>query len=180
MRNKVRFSSINKLNSIDTNITILKETQTWDGEIVNELSNATKFLTEILNNTLDIAKLEEGKIQFNNNYETIQSVLGVALNITKANAQKKNILLETNLGPGIPHLLEFDKSRLTQVVINLTGNAIKFTPDKGRVSINITWKWKCGYNNGDCTTCEYSLAKNEKMEEFKEKEANKPVWTTKK
>lgn len=147
-----------------TNITILKEAEIWDKEIVQELQGASTFLAEMLNNTLDIAKLEEGKIEFNNKYDTIQNVIDVVLGITKANAQKKGITLESIASPGLPSLLEFDKSRLTQVVMNLTGNAIKFTPEKGKVTINTSWRLKCEFSEGDCSTCKYSLANNTKDE----------------
>lgn len=76
--------------------------------------------------------------------------------------KKKEIAIESNISPNVPGLLEFDKSRLTQVVMNLVGNSIKFTPVKGKVSINISWKWNCGHNNGDCNNCEYSLTKEGK------------------
>lgn len=72
-----------------TNVSILKESETWEAEIVTELDGASNFLAEMVNNALDIAKLEEGKIEFNNNYEPIKNVIDVALIITKSNAKKK-------------------------------------------------------------------------------------------
>ena len=140
----------------------MKESETWNAEIVNELVGASSLLAEILNNTLDISKLEEGKIEFNNNFEEINNAIDVVLNIAKANAEKKGIKLESHYQIGLPPQLEFDKSRLTQVVMNLVGNAIKFTPEKGKITVNTTWLWNCGYNNGNCTTCENSLIRREK------------------
>ena len=74
-----------------TNVSILKESETWEAEIVTELDGASNFLAEMVNNALDIAKLEEGKIEFNNNYEPIKNVIDVALIITKSNAKKKKL-----------------------------------------------------------------------------------------
>ena len=110
--------------------------------MVNELVQASTFLAEILNNTLDVSKLEEGKIEFNKNYESIRNVIDIVLSITKSNADKKSIKLISNYGNNIPLLLEFDKSRLTQVVMNLVGNAVKFTPEKGKVTVRVCWRSK--------------------------------------
>ncbi len=118
---------------------MLKESRKWSDEIINELAQASSVLSEILNNTLDMSKLEEGKIDFNNNYDSIMTVIDMVVNITKSNAEHKDIKILTNYGPSIPPLIEFDRSRLTQVIMNFVGNAIKFTPEKGRVTINVKW-----------------------------------------
>ena len=49
------------------------------------------LLSEILNNTLDISKLEEGKIEFNNSFEAINNAIDVVLSIAKSNAEKKEL-----------------------------------------------------------------------------------------
>lgn len=140
----------------------MKETETWNAEVVNELVGASTLLAEVLNNTLDISKLEEGKVEFNNNFEAINNAVDVVLNIAKANSQKKGIKLEKHYSIGLPPQLEYDKSRLTQVIMNLVGNAIKFTPEKGKITVNTSWLWNCGHNNGSCATCEDSLIRREK------------------
>jgi hypothetical protein len=139
--------------SIVTNAALLKESGLWEEEIVNELVQASSFLSEILNNTLDISKLEHGEIEFNENYEAIRGVVDVVLNVANANARKKGIRLNAEYSRNIPPLLKFDKGRLVQVVMNLVNNAIKFTPEGGQVSVLINWLWSCGFHNGDCSTC---------------------------
>ncbi len=124
---------------------------------MTELNDAASFLAEMLNNTLDISKLEEGIIVFNTNYEPLQTVIDMALNIFKANANKKGVTLKVNYGDSFPALLEFDKSRLMQVVMNLVGNAIKFTPTQGTIEVRATYAWNCGHNGGVCATCENQL-----------------------
>jgi len=126
--------------SIVTNANFLKESGVWNNEAVIELSEASEVLSEILNNTLDIAKLEEGKIEFNRKYEQIRSVTDVVLNVFKANATKKEIHLSAVYDTQMPQLLEFDKARVTQVIMNLVGNAIKFTKAGGLVTIKASWK----------------------------------------
>jgi hypothetical protein len=122
-----------------TNSSLLKESRIWNEEIVGELVQASFFLSEMLNNALDISKLDEGKIEFNKAYESIRSVIDFTLNVAKANADKKGIKVVPVYAANLPPLLEFDKSRLTQVIMNLVGNAIKFTPDKGKVTIKVNW-----------------------------------------
>ena len=107
----------------------------------------------MLNNTLDLSKLEEGKIEFNNCYESLNNIVDVVLSVAKANADKKGVKLEYSLSTTLPDLVEVDKTRLTQIVMNCVGNAIKFSRNEGRVIVRIKWLWKCGVNNGDCTTC---------------------------
>ena len=120
----------------------MKESSTWNENVVNELVRASAFLAEILNNTLDISKLEEGKIEFNKSYQSIQGVTDFVLNVTKANADKKSIIMEAVYGEKIPSLLEFDNSRITQILMNLVGNAIKFTAENGKITVTVTWQSK--------------------------------------
>lgn len=137
-----------------TNATFLKESGIWNDEVVSELAEASELLTEVLNNTLDISKLEEGKIEFSKSYESIQDVLNVVLKMSRANARRKNILLTSEYDSSLPYLLEFDKSRLTQIVMNIVGNAIKFTPENGMVTVKVEW-------NKRKSTTQYQLLKAE-------------------
>lgn len=102
---------------------------------------ASRLLSEMLNNALDMAKLEEGKIEFTKKYESIRSIMDVILSITKATLSRKKIQVSTNYSKNLPALLELDKSRITQVVMNILGNSIKFTPEKGAVRINVGWRF---------------------------------------
>ena len=87
--------------------------------MISELAQASELLLEILTNTLDITKLEEKKIEFNKKYESINEVINMALDISKANARKRKVFLEAKYCPGIPNLVEIDKARITQVMLNL-------------------------------------------------------------
>ena len=122
-----------------TNSLVLKESQTWNSEVVNELVEASHMLSEMLNNTLDMSKLEEGKVEFNKKYESIQNVMESILRIVKPNAIKKRVEVNANYDKSLPPLLELDRSRVTQIIMNLLGNAIKFTPMDGNVTLNVKW-----------------------------------------
>ena len=114
----------------------------WSEELVNELVHASYFLSETLNNTLDMTKLEEGKTIFNKNYDSIRNVIDMVLKMNKPNSNKKGIKLSTEYVNYLPPLMEFDKFRMTQISMNLVGNAVKFTPEKGKITIKIKWQPK--------------------------------------
>ena len=143
--------------SILTNASIIKKNMTWDEELVTELFESSKALSEMLTNTLDISKLEEGKIEFNTCYEPIEKVIDLALSINKANAKKKEIKVSTSYSRFLPPLVEIDKSRLSQIITNLLSNAIKFTTEKGKVLTNIKWLWNCAKESGDCGQCDGAI-----------------------
>lgn len=140
--------------SIIANTNLLKETGTWSEETVNELSQAANYLYDILNNSLDISKLEAGKIDFNKNYEPIHPLIDVVLGLVRTNAEKRKVNLESSLSPFMPLYVELDKSRWTQIVLNILSNAIKFTPTQGTVRVQVQWAANCGHNAGDCSTCD--------------------------
>lgn len=88
-------------------------------------------LTHLINEVLDISKMEEGKIQWNMGEVSIKDMLEKSLIATSALFEGKNIKLIKNIEENLP-IIYGDMERLMQVVINLISNAIKFT-DKGYV-----------------------------------------------
>jgi len=127
------------LKSIVTNSAILKETKVYSEELVNELAQASSCLSEVLNNTLDISKLDEGKVELNKSFESIREVSNIAINISHPVAEKRGVKLEYEYDEKLPQILEFDKARVTQIIMNLVGNAIKFTPKNGHVKLKVFW-----------------------------------------
>jgi CheY-like chemotaxis protein len=94
-------------------------------------------LVELVNDILDFTRLTTGKVQINKECfslsdiaEDIDSAVGYRI---KEKKQKYNFLLDRNL----PKYLISDKQKITQILINLTSNASKFTPSKGRILVNI-------------------------------------------
>ncbi len=144
--------SLTPLHRIVANSKMLQETGTWDQVAVNDLAQAATSLSEILNDTLDLSKIEEGKIEFNMTFQQPKSILDMVLDVTRANAAKKEIKLESIYSKTVPELISLDKARVTQVVMNLVGNAIKFTPREGSVTVEARWLWNCG-KGGDCEKC---------------------------
>jgi len=103
-------------------------------DYVSKINSSAKSLLGILNDILDISKIEAGKMELDQIPFELTDEMENLSTIFAAKSQEKNIefLLET--APDIPFILIGDPLRLSQVLINLTGNAIKFT-SKGEVII---------------------------------------------
>jgi signal transduction histidine kinase len=92
-----------------------------------------KHLLGLINTVLDIAKIESGQFNLNMAEYAIESVVETVHSATESLAQNKKIVLKTEVAKSLPIGLG-DEQRLTQVLLNLVGNAIKFT-DAGEVSV---------------------------------------------
>jgi signal transduction histidine kinase len=92
-----------------------------------------KHLLGLINTVLDIAKIESGQFTLNMSEYAIESVVETVRAATESLAQNKKLTLTTSVDKSLPIGLG-DEQRLTQVLLNLVGNAIKFT-DAGEVSI---------------------------------------------
>jgi signal transduction histidine kinase len=92
-----------------------------------------KHLLGLINTVLDIAKIESGQFNLNMAEYAIESVVETVRSATESLAQNKKLTLKTEVAKSLPIGLG-DEQRLTQVLLNLVGNAIKFT-DAGEVCV---------------------------------------------
>jgi signal transduction histidine kinase len=92
-----------------------------------------KHLLGLINTVLDIAKIESGQFTLNMTEYAIESVVETVRSATESLAQNKKLALKTEVAKSLPIGLG-DEQRLTQVLLNLVGNAIKFT-DAGEVRV---------------------------------------------
>jgi signal transduction histidine kinase len=102
--------------------------QRWVGNI----KSSGERLLNLINDILDLAKIEAGKMQVRLEEFSILDVAEGLTNMFKPLAEKKNIDLRTQIDPAVP-LLRQDVVKLQQILSNLLSNAIKFTPEGGRV-----------------------------------------------
>ncbi len=93
-------------------------------------------LLELINDILDVAKIEAGQIELDLAFSTISSLCQSSLAFIKQQALKKNIQVDTKLQPNLPDLL-VDERRIRQVLINLLNNAVKFTPEGGYIVLEV-------------------------------------------
>jgi signal transduction histidine kinase len=106
------------------------------GEFVGTIREKGEQLLELIKGLLDLSKLESGTMSLRKASIDVGPIVeDVAQTVTPA-ARKKGVEIEVNIDGGLP-LLWADADRLRQVLLNLTENAIKFTPEKGRVTLSL-------------------------------------------
>lgn len=94
-------------------------------------------LLNLINDILDLAKIEAGKMELRLEEVNIDEISEGMLNMFRQMAEKKNIDLRSQIQPDIPTLFQ-DGTKLQQILQNLLSNAIKFTPEGGRVTLKAT------------------------------------------
>ena len=108
------------------------------GKYLNAISQSSENLLVILNDILDLSKLEAGKVELEQVPFDPRQVIGNVRDIVRFKAEEKGIALEVIIRDEVPHALLGDPTRLNQMVLNLAGNAIKFT-ERGSVTIDAHW-----------------------------------------
>ncbi|MCW7468184.1 PAS domain-containing hybrid sensor histidine kinase/response regulator [Leptospira kanakyensis] len=93
-------------------------------------------LLDLINDILDFSKIEAGKLELHYEFFSIRSLVDQLKSILLYSFQKKNIEFKIQIDPKIPEFLKMDLIRLRQILINLIGNAVKFT-EKGFVTFEI-------------------------------------------
>ncbi|MFA5222306.1 MAG: ATP-binding protein, partial [Methanoregula sp.] len=97
------------------------------------VSESSEHLLSLINDVLDLSKIEAGQLKIANEPVNVESVLEKVIRTMKPLADKKHLPLELEIAPGVG-MIRGDSRRVEQIVLNLMSNAIKFT-DKGRVRI---------------------------------------------
>ena len=107
----------------------------------NEFAEAAKQsgieLVRLLNDILDLSKIEADKIEFESSDFSLQTIISDMVNLLTLAAREKGLKLEASIAADVPRALTGDAGRLRQVISNLVSNAIKFTRS-GTVSLQIT------------------------------------------
>jgi two-component system CheB/CheR fusion protein len=93
-------------------------------------------LLAIINDILDLAKIESGKVELERKEFDLRAVLESSLASFAATAEHKMVEIVHNVSADVPDSLVGDPGRLRQIIVNLVGNAVKFTP-KGRVTVTV-------------------------------------------
>ncbi|TWU06887.1 Sensory/regulatory protein RpfC [Symmachiella macrocystis] len=103
-------------------------------DAVHTIKANGNYLLELINDILDLSKIEAGKCQIEHLDCSPQRIVGEVASLMRVRAAAKNLPLEVRFEGGIPETIQSDPTRLRQVLINICGNAIKFT-EHGSVTI---------------------------------------------
>ncbi|HDY90127.1 MAG TPA: response regulator [bacterium] len=115
----------------------LAESEETRNEFLTTIVENCKRLTRLINNVLDISKIEAGRMQFNYDALNIKDLVDEIFKSFKPVIDRKRINLKCNLVDGGIRL-RGDRDRIIQVLTNIISNAVKFTPPDGTVSISQT------------------------------------------
>lgn len=105
-------------------------------QYVDISSTASKNLAILVNDILDISKLESGKITLEDAPINIEGIIKQVIHLLSSKANVKGIKLMSTIDNSIPEYILGDETRITQILVNLIGNAIKFT-EQGSVEIKV-------------------------------------------
>jgi PAS domain S-box-containing protein len=120
-------------------LALLKDMPQQVNDYLTNINIASNNLLVILNDILDLSKLEAGQMSLNPNPFSLNDLQMTLHNLFINTAQSKGLALSIDIANDVPHYLIGDSVRLRQVLINLLGNAIKFTK-QGAVNLSIKLK----------------------------------------
>lgn len=102
---------------------------------------AAESLLDIINNILDISKIEAGKMELDEVEFSLRDEISKGISIIAQTAKTKGLQLETGIDTAVPERIYGDPTRYRQIILNLLSNAIKFT-EHGKVSLHVSVKTK--------------------------------------
>lgn len=105
-------------------------------ERMKMLHKSSEILLSLINDVLDISKIEAGKIDLEKTGFNLEDHIGAVMSLMGVKAGEKGLDLKFNIEEGVPSWIYGDPFRLRQVIINLVNNSVKFT-DEGRITLNV-------------------------------------------
>lgn len=103
-------------------------------EYASDIVDSGKHLLELIDDILDLSKIESGKLELDETYVDIEKIIDLSLTLVKQHAQEKGVVLDVQISEDLPVILDNER-RLKQIVINLLINVITFTRTGGRISV---------------------------------------------
>jgi PAS domain S-box-containing protein len=106
-------------------------------KVLLTIERSGNHLLQLINDILDLAKIEAGKLDLDCNLTHIEQLSQSSVMFLRQMAMQKNVQLTTKIAPTLPQLM-IDERRIRQVLINLLNNAVKFTLEGGSITLEIT------------------------------------------
>jgi PAS domain S-box-containing protein len=105
-------------------------------EALHDVEECGRHLLSLINDILDVAKVEAGKIEFEPGPIAVERFCQATIRLVKDSAHKKRLRLSLNFDESVGVLVS-DERRLKQILVNLLSNAVKFTPEGGEVALEV-------------------------------------------
>jgi signal transduction histidine kinase/CheY-like chemotaxis protein len=106
-------------------------------QYLEHLNESAQRLLSIINDVLDMSKIESGKITISPNEFDFTKMIENALNVISEMAREKNVTLKHNYHYHFTNAVFADELRISQIVVNLLSNAVKFTPEGGEIRLDV-------------------------------------------
>lgn len=106
-------------------------------DYLKKVNDSSEYLLGLINDTLDMSKIENGKLTLHNDSVNFDSMYRLVYSIIEPKAKEKHIKLSTNKNNITDDYFIIDKLRFEQILLNLLNNAVKFTPEGGIVSCDL-------------------------------------------
>src|SRR5208283_3084511 len=119
-----------------TDLVLDTDTDPTRREYLGLVKSSAESLLTVINDILDVSKIEAGKLSIDDADFNLRACLGEALKTLALRAHEKGLELALWVHPDVPDNLVGDPTRLRQILFNLVGNSIKFT-DRGEVSVHV-------------------------------------------
>jgi signal transduction histidine kinase len=129
------------LNGVLGNLELLAQSDLKPAQedLLFDADKAAKSLLALIGNVLDFSKIEAGKLAVETVDMKPDLVIQEAVDIVQSRARQKGIQVTASIGPGVPESILGDPTRLRQILLNLLGNAVKFTATGGvHVRLSVT------------------------------------------
>jgi signal transduction histidine kinase len=120
-------------------------------EYVQQINYSGNHLLAVINDILDISKVEAGKSELNIDEVDISDLITSAVELMRERANQGGLALNIEIPPDLP-IVVVDGRRVQQVLLNLISNAIKFTPEAGTVTVRACWGPEAGLQVSVCDT----------------------------
>ena len=111
-------------------------------ERLGKIDKHSNSLTNLINSLLDISRIESGRIDMEIKQLGVKDVIEGVIDILNPQLEQKGLALSIDVSSGLNYI-RADKNQLERVLINLLGNAIKFTPDNGKMTVTVSDKGDC-------------------------------------
>ncbi len=132
----------NPLSAITLNARLLEKSLVFNGKderikkTLERILNSSQKMENLIKNILDLAKIEAGGISLNLNSVNINSIIHDVVDISYLQARQKSIQVETEIDSSIVNIYS-DSESIFRALTNLVSNAIKFTPENGKIKITV-------------------------------------------